>query len=216
MANRSYQGAGKDRQIVISEEGRKYLRAQQDETKREVVKAAALRPKQIATFWAKWGDNRPADAACLDELIFKNGFSDKGAQDFLKIYDATISYAGLSDSDKVDLNVGNSASEEEAETAGFTPDSPKPPSASFPQGKVKLMDGERIVFTEESTPQQYLKIIASGDVDETMLDALEDYVKRQKKRLGVSAPVPIKPPPGDAEYRKAQGMPPREDEGIFK
>lgn len=45
------------------------------------------------------------------------------------------------------------------------------------------MDGERIVFTEESNPQQYLKIIASGDVDETMLDALEDYVKRQKKRL---------------------------------
>jgi hypothetical protein len=53
--------------------------------------------------------------------------------------------------------------------------------------KVKLMDGERIVFTEESNPQNYLKLIASGDVDETMLEALEDYVKRQKKRLGVNA-----------------------------
>jgi hypothetical protein len=46
-----------------------------------------------------------------------------------------------------------------------------------------LMDGERIVFTEESNPQSYLKLIASGDVDETMLEALEDYVKGQKKRL---------------------------------
>jgi hypothetical protein len=45
------------------------------------------------------------------------------------------------------------------------------------------MDGERIVFTEESTPQNYLKLIASGEVDETMLEALEDYVRRQKKRL---------------------------------
>jgi hypothetical protein len=45
------------------------------------------------------------------------------------------------------------------------------------------MDGERIVFTEESNPRNYLKLIASGDVDETMLEALEDYVKRQKKRL---------------------------------
>ncbi len=45
------------------------------------------------------------------------------------------------------------------------------------------MDGERIVFTEESGPQNYLKVIASGDVDDTMLEALEDYVKRQKKRL---------------------------------
>jgi hypothetical protein len=43
------------------------------------------------------------------------------------------------------------------------------------------MVGERIVFTEESTPQQYLKIVASGEVGETLLDALQDYVKRQKK-----------------------------------
>jgi hypothetical protein len=35
--------------------------------------------------------------------------------------------------------------------------------------------------------QNYLKLIASGDVDETMLDAIEDYVKRQKKRLGLPA-----------------------------
>ena len=47
------------------------------------------------------------------------------------------------------------------------------------------MDGERIVFTGESNPQNYLKLIASGDVDETMLEALEDYVKRQKKRLKI-------------------------------
>lgn len=66
---------------------------------------------------------------------------------------------------------------------------PKPPVAPhLQQGKVKLMDGERIVFTEESNPQSYLKLIASGDVDETMLEALEDYVKRQKRRLGVAAP----------------------------
>jgi hypothetical protein len=31
-----------------------------------------------------------------------------------------------------------------------------------------------------------LKLIASGDVDETMLDALESYVERQKKRLGIA------------------------------
>jgi hypothetical protein len=51
------------------------------------------------------------------------------------------------------------------------------------------MDGERIVFTEESNPHNYLKLIASGDVDGTMLEALEDYVKRQKKRLGITEAV---------------------------
>ena len=47
--------------------------------------------------------------------------------------------------------------------------------------------GDRVVFTEESNPQQYLKLIASGDVDETMLGALEDYLRRQNKRLGIAA-----------------------------
>ncbi|WP_050423632.1 hypothetical protein, partial [Bradyrhizobium tropiciagri] len=44
------------------------------------------------------------------------------------------------------------------------------------------------IFTEETNPQNYLKLIASGDVDATMLEALEDYVKRQKKRLALHSP----------------------------
>jgi hypothetical protein len=55
------------------------------------------------------------------------------------------------------------------------------------------MAGERVVFTEESNPQNYLKLIASGDVDGAMLEALEDYVKRQKKRLGISEAAPEQP-----------------------
>jgi len=94
-----YQGSGKDRNIVVSENGRKYLRAQQDELKREIAKGAALRPKQIAKHWNDWGADRPADAACLDVLM-EEGFSEGGARDFLKVYDATITYAKLSNSDK--------------------------------------------------------------------------------------------------------------------
>jgi hypothetical protein len=50
-------------------------------------------------------------------------------------------------------------------------------------GGVQLMEGERVVSVEESSPATYLKIIASGELDESLLEALEDYVKRQKKRL---------------------------------
>lgn len=60
------------------------------------------------------------------------------------------------------------------------------------------MDGERIVFTEEGQPSQYLKLIASGDVDDYLLEALEDFVKRQRKRLkatgGSSPPQPTSAP----------------------
>ena len=44
-------------------------------------------------------------------------------------------------------------------------------------------EGERVVFTEESDPQNYVKLIASGAVDDSLLEALDDFVKRQRKRL---------------------------------
>jgi len=42
---------------------------------------------------------------------------------------------------------------------------------------------ERTVFTEEGVPGQYLTLKVSGEVTDDMLEALEDYVKRQRKRL---------------------------------
>ncbi|MGA8612222.1 MAG: hypothetical protein WB760_10980 [Xanthobacteraceae bacterium] len=128
-----YQGVGKERSVVVSEEGRNYLLAQQEATKQEIIKRAALRPKQIAIFWNLWGKDRPADAACIDELVQKHGFSVAGAHDFLKVYDATITYAKLSDSDKSSLEEADS--EEESEQSGMTQQvhtPPKPGAGSQP------------------------------------------------------------------------------------
>jgi hypothetical protein len=96
-----YQGAGGTRSVVVSELGRNYLRAQQEEMKRQIIAEVALKPKQIAIFWNAWGADRPADAACLDELVLKNDFSEAGARDFLKVYDDTISFAKPRDDAKV-------------------------------------------------------------------------------------------------------------------
>jgi hypothetical protein len=185
-----YDGMGAARHASLTDTGRNYLRAQQESIKKDILKSAALSPKIMRKFWAVWSADRPPDEVALDKLILENGFSEGGARNFLKVYDDTISYAGLSDSDKVDLEQEGS-DDDEGEAPGETakpviPAKPINPAASVPQGKVKLMDGERIVFTEESNPQNYLKLIASGDVDGTMLEALEDYVKRQKKRLGIA------------------------------
>jgi hypothetical protein len=52
-----------------------------------------------------------------------------------------------------------------------------------------MMNGERVVFTKETNPQNYLKLVASGDVDGTMLEALEEYVKRERRRLGIEGSI---------------------------
>ncbi len=95
----AYEGSGVTRQAVITDEGRTYLRAQQDSVKAQVLKQCALRPKMIRKFWSTWGADRPHESVALDELTLKNDFSDAGAENFLKVYDATIAYAGLTGSD---------------------------------------------------------------------------------------------------------------------
>jgi hypothetical protein len=52
------------------------------------------------------------------------------------------------------------------------------------------MASERIAFIQEANPGQYLKLIASGDVDDGLLEALEDFVKRQRKRLSAAQAAP--------------------------
>jgi hypothetical protein len=160
-----YQGSGKDRSIVVSETGRKYLRAQQDELKREIAKAAALRPKQIAKHWNDWGLDRPADAACLDALM-EQGFSEGGARDFLRVYDATITYAMLTDSDKILLSEDDS--EDESEQVGMTPKASIPPAAAklghqhaafpLPEGEVSLSFPANLSVASAQTMAAFVKL----------------------------------------------------------
>ena len=182
-----YQGTGKERTIAISEEGRKYLRAQQEETKREVIKAAALRPKQIAECWELWSNDRPADAACIDYLVQNRAFSVTGARDFLKVYDSTISFAGLTASDKIDANSGG-GTEEEAKAAGFTsqpiwPMPPKPSGAQPPQGKVNLMAGERELTTGLLAKEASFRLIVSGKIGVKEIERLIQKLEIDKEIL---------------------------------
>jgi hypothetical protein len=117
-----YRRNGTEREVILTEEARTFLRAQQESVKKQVIKQSALRPKIIRQFWATWGADRPPEAVCLDELTMKNGFSDVGAKAFLTVYDATIAFAGLSASDKIGLT--DDANEEEDEES----DPPPPPS----------------------------------------------------------------------------------------
>lgn len=97
-----YKGSGPKRPVAISQEGRTYLRAQQDSVKSEVVKRVALKPKWIGHFWRIWGTDRVPDPIRMDTLVLQHKFNESGAPNFLKVYDATIAFAGLMASDNGD------------------------------------------------------------------------------------------------------------------
>ncbi len=183
-----YVGTSQSRQVAITEAGRSLLRVQQDVAKEKLLREAALRPKEIAKFWALWGADRPPDEVCMDELTLRNSFSDRGAPLFLRTYDGTIAYAKLGQGGKIvtDSAVGDGAG---VDVSAAEHDDPPPGSAVTKKPPpphrrvVAIMEGEQIVFTEESQPNQYLKLIASGPIDDGLLEALEDFVKRQRRRI---------------------------------
>lgn len=124
-----YSGSGESLQASLTEEGRNLLRAQQDSVKQAILRQAALRPKAITRYWQIWNADRPPDPVCLDELILKGAFTEAAAKIFLSVYDDTITYAKLTESDKVssvkheheDIDVGK-------EDHAGNPPPPPPPS----------------------------------------------------------------------------------------
>lgn len=204
----SDEGTGSSRKFTLTESAIRIIRDPnpESEKRRELIKQAALSPKVFKELWAAFGPT----VTTLSDVVLKShltvdrqdsglaSYSDNAADEVIRVFKESIAFAGLSDSDSLpaaseekEAEAGAAGASQTGEVSKVVSDKPPKPGVTPivpplpPVGKVKIMDGERVVFTEESNPQSYLKLIASGDVDETMLEALEDYVKRQKKRLGL-------------------------------
>jgi DNA-binding MarR family transcriptional regulator len=206
-----YREGPSGREITVTEEGRKYLKAQQEETRREVVKSAALRPKQIAKSWEDWGQDRPADAACLDQLIQKYGFSVGGAREFLKVYDATIAYAGLSASDKVpevDTADGGEDGQTEEDVAKVNVD---PGASGKTKGilppkeqRVTVMEGERELTTGMLAKDANFRLIVSGKIG---VKEIERLIKKLELDKEILADFDLAEPPEHIRSARSSDLP---------
>ncbi len=193
-----YRGSGKDRLAEISDVGRTYLRAQQDHIKRQILREAALKPKQFAKFWPEWKNDRPIDEICLDKLILENGFNDNAAPTFLRVYDETMAYAGLTESDKAP---GVDEDEEDAATAPssaahvVTP-SPSPSPAPLPtptpaparqSKRVTQMENERVLTSGLLSKSASFRVLVEGPVSDKEIDRLIAKLQLDKEILADEA-----------------------------
>jgi len=180
-----YGGMGASREVSLTEEGRTYLRAEQESVKKQVLKQSALRPKTIRKFWAIWGADRPPDAVALDDLRLKHAFSDAGATNFLKVYDATIAYAGLSESDKVGAHVGSEV-EDESGTKTDHDDNSSNVRSDF-KDKVRLVTGERELTTGLLSKDANFRLIVNGPIGVKEIERLIKKLEFDKEILAEQA-----------------------------
>jgi hypothetical protein len=183
-----YAGGSDARQVIITDEGRNLLRAQQENTKRDILRRAALRPKEIEKFWPVWGSDRPPDDVCLDELVLRNGFSTRGAPLFLASYDATIAFAGLKTTDKIaadspaEADAGDGAQLAVNESLA----SPSPRfvrRAPVPQQGMPMMDGERELTTGLLSKDTSFRLIVNGPIGVREIERLIKKLEFDKEIL---------------------------------
>lgn len=182
------EGDGDLAKVQLTEDAlRVILDEREDQTeKRAIIRRLALNPTAHKKLWAKFPEGIKSDATARHYLAFEEEFNPSAAEALIAEFKATADFAGLFQPDSmpvieepetdVDDQAGSDAGSTEQQSGHRDP----PPA---PKGQVAVMTGERVAFTEESQPGQYLKLIASGDFDDLMLEALEDFVKRQRKRL---------------------------------
>jgi hypothetical protein len=180
-----YVGGSEARQIVITEDGRNLLRAQQPSLRQALLRKAALQPREIAKFWSKWGADRPPDPVCLDELVLRNGFSQRGAPLFLRSYDETIGFVELAethkiDSDSAEVEEGNADAEKDEQPPARTL---SPPMPLPPVRGARIMEGERELTTGLLSKETSFRLIVNGRVGAREIERLIRKLQLDKEIL---------------------------------
>lgn len=157
--------------------------------KKTALRQAGTAPKLFKSIYDRFTDGVPSENVIRSFLI-QQGYADNAISPAIKAFQHTNQFlqeAGVTDSDGVeDADESDVSLPEEPEVQVSLPaliptPSPAPPA---PHGGYRIMEGERVVFSEETGADQYLKLVASGPLDDSLLEALEDYIRRQRKRLG--------------------------------
>ncbi len=153
--------------------------------KLEALRRAGHSPRLFRQLYERFPDGIPSENVIRSYLI-QQGFADVAIGPAIKSFMETNRFledAGVSESHgEAEQNDAESMLEE----GGATVPPPPPPAPVVQQhGGYQVMEGERVVFSEEVGSASYLKLVANGEMNVDLLDALADFIKRQKRRLGI-------------------------------
>ena len=180
------EGDGDAAKVKLTQDAfRVLLDAREDQTeKKAIIRRLALNPTAHKKLWAKFPDGIKSDATAAHYLMFDEGFNKSAAEALIAEFKETAAYSGLYEPAAMSSidNTGAEPDDREEDNSSQSDKNVNPPLRNTKSG-VPVIEGERVAFIEEGQPGQYLKLIASGAVDDFMLEALDDFVKRQRKRL---------------------------------
>lgn len=136
-------GSGEDRKIKLSKLGQTIVADQRPGARETALKQAARSSPIISEYLPTWLPDRPSDAHCVSELHLDRGFTEDAAKAFLRIFDETVSYAGL------DEEAANSPETIAATLSAYEEDDLPP---SYPRSRAAEAD-QAAAFQTPPTPR---------------------------------------------------------------
>jgi hypothetical protein len=92
-------GSREDRKVTLTPLALRILVDSRPGQREAAIREAGLRPRLFAEYAPRWAEHRPADDHCISELSLDRGFSADAAKVFLRVFDETVRFADLGQSD---------------------------------------------------------------------------------------------------------------------
>ncbi len=148
---------------------------------------AAFAPQLFQSIHSRFPDGIPS-VGTISSFLVREGFSDVAVGPAINAFLETYrEVENIRESESYGEKP-NDAPQPDERDHGTGEQSPPSPPPLPPSGNIvgyRVMEGERVVFSEETGGDRYLKLVAVGEMDDSLLEALEDYIKRQRKRMGI-------------------------------
>lgn len=155
------EGSGASRRARVTDFAQRIIRDTREVSpdRSRLIREAALKPSIHRELWEKFGASLPSDSNLLHTLVFEYGFTDQGAAEFLKVFKATITFAGLTDQTEVEPDPTDEQPIEPRLADAATPDRRSSPARSAPAAPVTSPTGRALpipIASSEQWPTLYL------------------------------------------------------------
>lgn len=178
--------------VRVSQLAVEVLHPDNESKRREALVGAAFTPELFDQIRTKFPDGGVPSENALRSYLAKSGFAESAISPAVTSFIETCRFleqerAYESQSGARRPGLESPLNTQQAETSMPTIEREQSaPDASIARGvnaSRAVISGERVVFSEEGDRGQYLQLLASGEITDDMLEAVEDYVKRQRRRL---------------------------------
>lgn len=172
-------GSGRARKIQVTDLTRRILEHPLEGERRALIQRAALLPKALNEMWHKYRATPPSDESWKWELKEEYNFTDPGAEDFVRVYRATVDFAKLGDLEAEDPDVGEDVLDDAED------DEPEPtPRYEFPLAQARQIAEARRTAVEIPLPGGgSVAIHGQFPISEGNWDYLDAVLKAMKPGL---------------------------------